>query len=112
MLKRVLILTTAGVLTLAAAAPAFAESNDDERNGDDEVLAAVAAPVTLSQAITAAEGKIGGRAVDAGYEDVDGATVIKVRLVKENAVTQARVDAKSGEVLATAGEQDEEDDED
>jgi uncharacterized membrane protein YkoI len=111
MLRRVLILTTAGVLTLAAAAPVFAESNDDEQNGNDEVLAAAAAPVTLGQAITAAEGKTGGRAVDAGYEDVDGATVIRVQLIKDNAVIQARVDAKSGEVLATAAKQDEEDDE-
>jgi uncharacterized membrane protein YkoI len=110
-LKRVLILTTAGVLTLAAAAPAFAESHDDERNGDGELLAAVAAPVTLAQAIAAAEGKTGGRAVDAGYENVDGATVIRVQLVKDQAVTQARVDAKSGEVLATATGQDEQDDE-
>ena len=61
------VLAIAGVLTLALPSAAFAESNDDEREDENEVQALVAAPVTLGQAISTAEGSTSGRAVRASY---------------------------------------------
>ena len=113
-LRRVLILTTAGILTMAAVAPALAESDDGERNSKDEMAAAMSAPITLSQAITAAEGATAGRAVGARYDGSDGDTVVKVELVKDQALIHVRVDAKSGQTLskttASMHEEHEEDD--
>jgi uncharacterized membrane protein YkoI len=113
LLKRTLIMTTAGVLVLAAAMPAFAESEHEGRDADGDMVMAASAAVTLAQAISAAEGATGGRAVQAEYESVDGTAVVAVRLVKEQAVVLARVDATSGAVTPVApGKNEEEEDDD
>lgn len=111
-LKRILIVTTAGVLTLAAALPALAESNDDERNGREEIDVAATATVTLSQAISTAESSSGGRAVRAGYESQDGTPVIQVNLVKDRAVLETRIDPGTGKVIATTNRDEREHEED
>jgi|1185.fasta_scaffold38616_2 uncharacterized membrane protein YkoI len=98
--KTILGLTAAGLLTLAAA-PAFAGTGGERRDERDEAAAAATAPVTLGQAISAAEGSTGGRAFQAGYESRDGTLVVQVDLVKDQARLETRVDAASGKVIAT-----------
>ena len=95
------VLAMAGALTLALVGTAFAESDDDEREGEREAQAVVAAPVTLGQAISTAEGSTGGRAVRASYETQNGTSVVRVDLVKDKARLEAHVDANSGKVIAT-----------
>ena len=95
------VLAIAGVLTLALPSAAFAESNDDEREGENEVQALVAAPVTLGQAISTAEGSTGGRAVRASYGTRNGTSVVRVDLIKDQTRLETHVDAKSGKVIAT-----------
>jgi hypothetical protein len=99
--KTILGLTTAGLLTLAAA-PAFAGTGGERRDGRDEAAAAATAPVTLGQAISAAEGSTGGRAFQAGYESQDGTLIVQVDLVKDQARLETHVDANSGKVIATS----------
>ena len=103
-------MTVAGVLLLATAATAFAESNDDEHNGKDESIAAVNAPISLGRAIATAEGETGGRALEAAYETMNNTTVVEVELAKDKGIVTARVDASSGKVLATGQAQDQQDD--
>ena len=100
-LRRALTLATGGILAMVSMAPAMAESSDGERNDKDEMIAAVSAPVPLGQAIAAAEKATSGRAVSARYDGTDGGTVIKVELVKDQAIVRVRVDRKSGEPLTT-----------
>ena len=118
-----LVLAVAGALTLALVGTAFAESDDDEREGENEVQALVAAPVTLGQAISTAEGSTGGRAVRASYGTRNGTSVVRVDLVKDQTRLETHVDANSGKVITTnnleaddggndEGEEEEEGDED
>lgn len=97
--KRAPIATAAGILVLAAAAPAFAQGNDGERG--DAGASAATATVPLGQAISAAESATGGRAVRAGYESQDGAPIVQVDLVKDNALIETSVDPATGKVIAT-----------
>jgi hypothetical protein len=82
-------MTTAGVLALAAA-PAFAGTNDDQgQREEDESAVAATASVTLGQAISMAESSTGGRAFRASYAFQNGTSIVQVDLVKDEAARQA-----------------------
>src|SRR4051812_13046690 len=97
--RRGSIVATIGVPTPLAPAPAFAEGDDDQASGRDARVAAATASVTLSRAV--------GGAARAGYESRDGATVIRVDVVKDRTRLETRIDASSGKVPATTGRDDE-----
>ena len=109
LLNRTLIVTMAGAWLLAGATPVLAESEHDGTNSEADAVTSAAAPVTLAQAIGAAEKTTGGRAVEAAYESARDGAVVNVKLVKDKTIVLTRVDATSGEVAVAVPDNDDED---
>lgn len=63
-----------------------------------QVDQATSAPVTLGQAITAAEQAAGGRALEAGYTIRDGQPVCTVEVITKDGVRQVSVNATNAKV--------------
>jgi uncharacterized membrane protein YkoI len=55
--------------------------------------------ITLADAVAAAERQTGGKAMEAGVEQENGAAVYEVKVASNNAVQKVTVDAQSGKVL-------------
>jgi uncharacterized membrane protein YkoI len=83
---------------------AHAASNDrgGENEGAQERAALVNAKTTLAQAIAAAEQQTGGKAIDAGVENENGAIAFAIEVAKDNTVQKVLVDLQSGKVLKVA----------
>src|SRR5258707_9194557 len=80
---------------------AYAASNTPvgQNEGAQEVAAIVNAKTSLAQAIAAAEQQSGGKAIDAGLENENGAMAFAVDVAKDNTVQKVLVDLQSGKVL-------------
>lgn len=85
------VLATSGALAYAAAS---GEGND--------ALAAAAAPVSLTQAIAAAEQHAGGKATKAEYEHSRKGAYYEVEVVQGQQVWDVRIDPHKGTVLTAA----------
>jgi len=74
----------------------------------DQVAQVTAAPVTLADAITAAEQKAGGRTLEAGYAFVDGKAMARVEVAASGGLQQVTIDAHdaSKATLAAASDGD------
>ena len=85
----------------------FLTSTPDEP-GDDEDSAATQAfanaEVTLGEAVAKAVQETGGTALEAELEGEDGNLVIEVETVKGDRLTELRIDAVSGKVMAPAAD--------
>ena len=82
---------------------AHAANNDRSANeGAQELAALVNAKTTLAQAITKSEQQTGGKAIDAGLENENGAMAFAVAVAKDNTVQKVLVDLQSGKVLKVA----------
>ena len=66
----------------------------------EEIAALGAARISLSQAVEAAEKKIGGRAMDAGLEAQNGKIVYVAEILKERDMHRVSVDPETGEAVA------------
>lgn len=95
--KRTLII---GVLTAAALATTGAYAYQGQSGEQDEAAALAQAKITLSQAITAAEQHVGGKASSAGIEDENGKIVYGVEIVGGGKSTDVKVDIATGQVLS------------
>ena len=81
------------------------------KSSENDTLAISTAKVGLAQAVTAAEGHVGGKASRAKYEWHKGAWVFDVEVVKGNTVTDIVVDAGSGKVISAWEDKADQDDE-
>jgi uncharacterized membrane protein YkoI len=88
----------ATAVVLAGTGAAYAESNDNA----SEMAALSNAKISLSQAISAAEQKAGGRAIDAGVNNENGVITYGVEIAKGNTVQMVLVDPATGEVTKIA----------
>ena len=89
-------LALACLLAAGATTPTFAANKDE----NDESTAMLSSKVTLSQAITAAEQKTGGKAFDAGVDVESGKTQIIVETNGPKGVQTVILDAQSGQPVS------------
>jgi uncharacterized membrane protein YkoI len=82
-------------LCLATLGGAYAAST-----AENDALAINNASIGLTQAISAAEQQVGGKASRAEYEREQGQWVFDVEVVKDSEVLDVQVDPISGKVLA------------
>jgi uncharacterized membrane protein YkoI len=112
---RLFTLVTVSVLTtgaLGVADAAYARDNDRRTN---EAAVIANAKVSMAQAIATAEQQTGGKAVDTGIEEQNGAMYLEVQVLKDGQKHSVLIDPQSGQVVKIAldNEQDENgDDED
>ncbi|NEX22650.1 PepSY domain-containing protein [Thiorhodococcus mannitoliphagus] len=100
-----LAITTLCLSSLGGAYAASSEQND--------ALGITDAPISLTQAVVAAEQHIGGKASKAEYEQDQGRWVFDVEVVKGDTVMDVEVDPTTGKVLsAVPDKMDQGDDED
>ena len=85
-------------LSLPTAGAAFAEDSDE--------LAIATAKISLTEAVTAAEQHLGGKAASAELKHEDGKLVFEVDVVNGQEVKDVVIDAATGEVLAVQVETD------
>jgi uncharacterized membrane protein YkoI len=79
-----------------------ANSDRGANKSAQEVAALVNAKTTLAQAIAAAEQQTGGKAIDAGLENENGAMAFEIKVAKDNTVQKVLIDLQSGKVLKVA----------
>jgi uncharacterized membrane protein YkoI len=80
------------------------------QTAENDALAAPAAKVSLSQAVAAAEQRVGGRVVRAEYEQVKAGWAYDVEVVSGAKVFDVRVDANRGVVLSAVDDKTDHDD--
>lgn len=86
---------------------AFAATRQPEH--DDDYAALTAAKVTLTQAITAAEQHVQGRAIKAELDNENGKLVYEVEVVKQNMATDVKVDSADGRIVSAKADPRDED---
>ncbi len=94
-MKRLLCL-----ITFALASTSFVVSSYAVGDKGNDALVLPATRITLSQAITAAEQHVAGKASRAELEKHDDQWVFDVEVVKDKKVMDVKVDPESGVVLA------------
>jgi uncharacterized membrane protein YkoI len=77
---------------------------------ENDALAISGATIGLTQAVTAAEQHVGGKASKAEYEQHKGQWVFDVEVVKDKKVMDVKVDPKSGKVIAATEDKTDHDD--
>lgn len=95
MIKRSIPILLAGVIVVGVAVPCFAASRDEAR----EQTALQGAKLTLSQAISVAEQRTGGKAFDAGVDVDKGKPRVVVETNGPKGVQTVIVDAQSGQIV-------------
>ncbi len=90
---------------------------DENEHRIDEAAFIASARIRLQQAITTAEQAVGGRAVETGIEDRNGALLFEVKVVKATTTHKVLVDPQSGNVVGSSvrskdGDEDGESDDD
>ena len=63
-------------------------------------------PTTLAAAIGTAEQQVGGKAVEAGYENENGQMLFEVEVAKDKTVHKVEIDAATGKVVKVADDGD------
>ena len=85
---------------LAALSAALIGSAYAAKAEDNDAMAIANAKIDLTQAVSAAEQHVGGKASRAEYERHKGQWVFDVEVVKDKKVMDVKVDPTSGKVLA------------
>lgn len=107
-MKRKIQLAALTALSATAIASAYAA-----KTMENDALAVETAKIGLTQAVTAAEQHVGGKASRAEFEKHKGKPVFDVEVVSGKKVMDVKVDPASGKVLAaTEDEADHDDDHD
>lgn len=105
MKRKTYLAALAAVSTAAVIGSAFAA-----KSTENDALAISSAKIDLSQAVTAAEQHVGGKASRAEYERHNGQWVFDVEVVKGTEVMDVKVNAGNGKVIeATADKVDRDD---
>lgn len=104
-MQRSTYLTTLAALSALALGSAYAAGPQE-----NDALAIAAAKISLSQAVSAAERHVGGKASRAEYEQHNGKWVFDVEVVKGKDVMDVKVDPASAKVLAASKDEADQDD--
>lgn len=105
-MRQKIILATFAILSATAIVGAYAASSTE-----NDALAIEAAKIGMTQAVTAAEQHIGGKAARAEYERHKGQWVFDVEVVKGKKVMDVKIDSTSGQVISAAEDKTDRDDE-
>ncbi|HSS71055.1 MAG TPA: PepSY domain-containing protein [Casimicrobiaceae bacterium] len=99
--KRALIVGTLIVFTTGMTAASVALAHRGEHGAPVD---ASKATVTMSQAIATAEQQAGGKATKAKLENETGKLLYEVKVAGKDKVTEVKVDATDGKVLASGAD--------
>lgn len=80
-----------------------------DREDHDELAKLADSPTTLAAAIAVAEQNLGGKAIEASFDNENGAFRFQVKVAKDNAVRRVVIDSATGSVTRVAVGQDDED---
>ena len=110
-MARTHLLAVATIVALGGAA-GIAQAGD--KPDAQEMAKLMAARTSLSQAIAIAEKETGGKAIDADFDNENGALSLEIEVLKDNAVSKVIIDADTGKVvkIAVAKSEDENDEND
>jgi uncharacterized membrane protein YkoI len=100
--KRSIRVVSGSMLMALVVAAGFATDDDEKQRAD----ALAKASITLSEAVTRAEAKTGGKALEAELEVKKDQAFFEIETVKDGVVVEVKIDAKSGEVTSTEEEKD------
>ena len=92
------LVNIAVLIGVGTAATSFAA--EDERKDAQETAAVVAAMISLTRAITAAEQHTDGKAIKADFDNADGQYLFEIEIAKDQSVQRVFVDADSGRIVA------------
>lgn len=108
MKKSVLVAATAIASLISVASIGVAVADNHAANNDAaEIQAMMGAKLSASEAATAAEASVGGRAVSVGLEDASGQLLYEVTLIAADGTEiEVTVDAMSGAVAKVAATED------
>jgi uncharacterized membrane protein YkoI len=106
-MKRKFYLAVLAAFSAAAIGSAYAA-----KSVENDALAVAGAKIGITQAVTAAEQHVGGKASRAEYERHKGQWVFDVEVVKDQKVMDVKVDPTSGKVLAATEDKTDHDDHD
>ncbi len=104
-MKRKIRLAALAVLSAAAIGSAYAV-----QSSENDALAIADAKIGMTQAVTAAEQHVGGKAARAEYERHQGKWVFDIEVVNGKKVTDVKVDPMSGKVIAAVEDKADHDD--
>lgn len=104
-MKRKIYMAALAALTATAIGSAYAA-----KPVENDALAITGAKIGMTQAVTAAEQHVGGKASRAEYERHKGQWVFDVEVVKDKKVMDVKVDPTSGSVIAATEDKTEHDD--
>lgn len=104
-MNRKIYLAALAALTATAFGTAYAS-----KFAENDALAINGATIGMTQAVTAAEQHVGGKASRAEYERHKGQWVFDVEVVKDRKVTDVKVDPASGNVIAATADKTDRDD--
>src|ERR1700719_2988827 len=99
--KRGLIVGTLLVMATSTMAASAAPGNNEQRGTPIDFSKP---PVTMSQAIATAEQQAGGKATRAKLENETGKLLYEVKVAGKDKVTEVKVDATDGKVLASGAD--------
>ena len=105
MMKRNIYLAALAAISAIAIGSTYAATS-----AENDALAIASAKIGLTQAVTAAEEHVGGKASKAEYERHKGQWVFDIEVVKDKKVMDVTVDATSGKVLAAVEDKADHDD--
>ena len=108
-MARTHLLAVATIVALGGAA-GIAQAGDKLDAAEMAKLAA--AKTSLSQAIAIAEKETGGKAIDADFDNENGALSLEIEVLKDNAVSKVIIDADTGKVVKVAVADSEDDEND
>lgn len=91
---------------LVALAAAVIGSAHAAKAMENDAIAIAGAKINLTQAVSAAEQHVGGKAARAEYERHKGQWVFDVEVVKDKKVMDVKIDPTSGKVLAATEDKD------
>lgn len=77
-----------------------------DREDRDELAKLAASPTTLTVAISAAELHTGGKAIEARFDDENGALIFKVEVAKDNITQRVKIDSATGKVMTVSAAED------
>ncbi|MEQ8399270.1 MAG: PepSY domain-containing protein [Gammaproteobacteria bacterium] len=83
-----------------------------DREDQDEFSKPAASSTTLAAAIATAEQHTGGKAIEASFDNEDGAMLFEVEVTRDNAMHKVVIDSANGKVLKVATAEDGEHDKD
>ena len=104
--------TKIAIVTIALVVTSYAAFAAKAKNSEADVLAAIKdTKISLSQAITAAEVRVGGKAVRGEYEKTKNGWAYDIEVVKADKMFDVLVDSNYGNVISSAEDVADQDDE-